>query len=554
MDYTPLLAIRELAFKHGIKNVVHSPGSRSAPLILTFASDKRFKIETCIDERSAAFTAIGIAQKIKSPVILICTSGTATLNFSPAICEAFYNCVPLLILTADRPKYLIDKRDGQTINQIDIYKNFSKGFFNFPIIKNNSTKAFLNIFSNALELSLSKPFGPVHLNFPFEEPFYPNSETDLKLKKNIILPNIKINNVSDDFDFVIEEIKKSKNTLLLAGQHEYDKELFNILNNLTLKNNLFILSDITSNLNGMSNLINYTDLILMNNKLKFEKIDLLISFGKSVLSKNLKNYLRKNKPLKHFHFEETLNTYDTFNSITKKVNLNPKIFFKSMFASEIKIKSDNNWIKQNKLISEKLKNYNFSNSSEINFSKIITESLPKNCNLHLSSSMPIRWVNFIGINKRDIEVFSNRGVSGIDGVLSCAIGSAKVSKKTEVLVVGDLAFQYDRNAFLQNNLPSNLRVIIFNNSGGGIFEIIPGPSNIKKYLKYFTSPIKTNAESIAKDFNISYFKVTNENELNKILKTFYKESDKMKILEIFTSRNKLRNDFINFKKYITYEK
>lgn len=553
MNYKGLVALKEICFKFRIKNIVHSPGSRSAPLILTFASDKRFKIHTFLDERSAGFAAIGIAQQTKLPTILICTSGTATLNFSPAICEAFYSNIPLIILTADRPKELLNQRDGQTINQKNIYKNFSKGFYELPIEK-DSEKSFLqhqNIIFDAIKIATSKPMGPVHINAPFREPFYPENINELKIKSEIYFKdfeNVKIPFSNDKFEFIFSLIEKSSNTLILAGQNEFDKELINVLNKLSEKFNYKFLTDITSNLHAVKNTIQFSDLFLMNPDLKLNKIDLLLSFGRSVLSKNLKTYLRNNKPNKHFHFEENNIKVDTFKTLTKQINLNPIIFFQELLNRKIISKSNEDWNKLNSISKNRLTNVLKNNFTELSAVETTLKSLPNNSNLHLANSMAVRWANFIGLKNKTTKVFSNRGTSGIDGCISTAFGHAKSSTEINTIIIGDLAFHFDKNAYLTSDLPKNIRIIVLNNSGGGIFNLISGPNNIPALQKYFTTPQKLTAEFTAKQFNFEYFKVKNQNDLDLSLKGFFAKSKNGKIIEIFTSMEKTKTIFLKLKK------
>jgi 2-succinyl-5-enolpyruvyl-6-hydroxy-3-cyclohexene-1-carboxylate synthase len=283
----------------------------------------------------------------------------------------------------------------------------------------------------------------------------------------------------------------------------------------------------------------------------------LITFGKSVISKNLKLFIRKYKPSKHWHIQLSGYTADTFKSLTSIFPVSPEYFFNSLNEkldqSSKKSAYYSLWKKEEEKAKEKL-NVFFQQEKRFNeFSSLkkILNSLPDNSILHLSNSMPVRYANYLGISKsKNIEVYCNRGTSGIDGVISTAFGAAISTDKIVTVITGDMAFFYDRNALWNNYTPDNLRIIILNNHGGGIFRIIDGPNKQAELDEYFETKQTLIAENTAKDYNLNYFLCKSEKDLEKNLGSFFIPSEKSGILEIETDSKTNAEIFHTFKKLI----
>jgi len=557
-----------------VEKAVVCPGSRCAPLLIGFGKHPDIETISVTDERSAGFVGLGLAQQSGKPVVLVCTSGTAALNFAPAVTEAYYQQVPLIILTADRPPEWIDQWDGQTIRQNNLFGNHIKGSFVYD--KENTDVAEI-----ALNLALDGAKGPVHLNIPIREPFYPESLKDVVFTTEIrraqrinnksvseenIFPTKHIKNkkqkieesVWGEFESILESSEK---VMVLGGQLEPNQELITLLNQL----NVTVVGDVISNLHGANDVIYSGDLLYKNylatkstrlrsttdGQAKFEKDknnlapEILITIGRSVISKNLKLYLRKHKPKHHWHIGEGM-VGDPFQSLTKIVTVEPILFFKKWVerfttkAQSSRRNSDyKNLLKNGEI--EVDKNFNSKlGESEFNyFSAVqkVIQQLPENSVLHLGNSMPVRIVNFIGVKEPSIDVWCNRGTSGIDGVLSTAIGHAIAEpKRKHTLIIGDLSFFYDRNGlWLNHEFPQNLRIVILNDSGGGIFNMIPGPSSLGELTELFTTPHQRTALT-AKEFGLDYQIATSMEEI-----TEWKSG----ILEIFTDMKTNTETFKN---------
>jgi 2-succinyl-5-enolpyruvyl-6-hydroxy-3-cyclohexene-1-carboxylate synthase len=503
-----------LCAEYDVEKAVVSPGSRCAPLLIGFGKHPDIETISVTDERSAGFIGLGLAQQSEKPVVLVCTSGTATQNFAPAVTEAFYQQVPLIVLTADRPPEWIDQWDGQTIRQKNLYIDHIKGSF---VYDEDST----DVAKKALELALEGAPGPVHLNIPIREPFYPESlddnvsttETRRAQRKD------KINKIANAVWIEFESILNSSDkVLVLGGQLEPNSQLVELLKQLDVA----VTGDVISNLHGVDGVIKSSDLIFKTDDESLMP-DFLVTLGRSMISKNLKLCLRKHKPKVHWHIGLGM-VGNPFQSLTKTVAISPEVFFmkwiekkrKNRLATKgtetIKKLNDksayfSSLLDQQKMVNEKLGS--LLEESDFNYFsavKKVIQGLPKNSVLHLGNSMPVRIANFIGLNDPTIDVWCNRGTSGIDGVLSTAVGhSLAEPNRKHTLIIGDLSFFYDQNGlWLNHEFPNNLQIVILNDSGGGIFNMIPGPSSQGDLTELFTTQHQRTAKLTAKEFNINY--------------------------------------------------
>jgi len=541
-------SIIEILSAKGIHNIIISPGSRNAPLTIGFAQNSNFTCYSIADERCAAFFALGIAQQTKQPTAIVCTSGSALLNYYPAVAEAFYSQIPLIVISADRPQSKIDIGDGQTIRQENVFANHS--VFNANLTEDASEENDLKI-NLAIETAIRKK-GPVHINAPFEEPLYETTE-ELSVKSKITNPEPdtypKIIENSDEFVSVWNNAKRK---LVLVGVNEtnaIDKE---IIENLASDPSVVVLTETTSNLHHESFINSIDTLITPFDDFDFKKFnpEVLVTFGGMVVSKRIKGFLRKYKPSHHWHID-TLRAYDTFGALTKHFEMQPNDFFKDLLSKTSFIKS--NYFKNidtvYKTRLERRKEY----LSKIEFSDFkvfekVIESLPKNSLLQISNSSAIRYAQLIDIDD-SIEVFCNRGTSGIDGSTSTAIGAAVGNEKQTVFVTGDISFLYDSNALWNSYIPKNFKIILINNGGGGIFRILPGHEEKPVFNTYFETSHKLTAEHLAKMYGLNYITAQDVDSLANGIQSLYSNNEVPSILEVFTPT--FENDRI-LKQYFKY--
>ena len=554
-----IINIPEILFKKGVRHTVISAGSRSAPLTLSFVRYKEINTKIIIDERSAAFIALGIAQKTKIPTVLICTSGTAVLNYAPAIAEAYYQKIPLIILTADRPAELIDQFENQSIRQKNIYSNYCIKSFELPDNFNSSESSdfLIRTVSLAFETSLYPCKGPVHINIPLREPIYPNIPNEsFSYDKNIKVRDFIIPKIVLDKNDLLDLEKKwnlADKKLILIGQNTTN--LDNAILKLKKNNSNVVISDITSNIHKNQEMF-FSDILFStkNQDLKETiKPDILLTYGGQIVSKSIKNFIKTSNIKEHWHIQDDNFFGDPFSSITKIITSNPEYIFEKLAKIENKNNSNYQeiWRNENNIIEKKIKKF-FNNSDFNDFYAIykILQEIPDKTILHLGNSTPIRYANYISMffANKNITVFSNRGTSGIDGCVSTAVGSALSTNKLVTLIVGDLSFFYDRNALWNNYDLKNLRIIVLNNHGGQIFRMLESSSKLNELDEYFETKNNISIKNTIKDTCLKYFSVDSKDNLNKNLKSFFNKSKKGKIMELELDSIKSISFFNEFKK------
>jgi 2-succinyl-5-enolpyruvyl-6-hydroxy-3-cyclohexene-1-carboxylate synthase len=534
-------SIIEICLAKGIKNIIISPGSRNAPLILGFVNNPEFQCYSVADERCAAFFALGIAQQTQKPVAVVCTSGSALLNYYPAFAEAFYSQIPLIVISADRPQNKIDIGDGQTIRQENVFANHS--LYNANLTEEASEENDLKI-NEAINRAFIKK-GPVHINAPFEEPLYQtvsNLEVDV-----MISPFDKVYNemLVDDIIVYSNIWNTSKKKLILVGEcypNEIDDKITEKLAN---DNSVVVMTETTSNWHNESFLATVDAIITPFTNEDFEDFqpDILITFGGMVVSKRIKAFLRKYRPKYHWHIDP-LRAYDTFGCLTSHIDVNPNDFFSQILPFAIEIESDYHLKTQQIKALRKLKHDEYISKIQFSDFKVFDKalsSLPSGCLLQLSNSSTIRYAQLFDLDPT-IEVFCNRGTSGIDGSTSTAIGAAVANEKQTVLITGDIGFFYDSNALWNKYIPRNFKIILINNGGGGIFRILPGHEETPVFNTFFETSHCLTAENLARMYDFNYSIASDETSLGNSLKAFYAQNDKPSILEIFTPT--LENDKI----------
>jgi 2-succinyl-5-enolpyruvyl-6-hydroxy-3-cyclohexene-1-carboxylate synthase len=531
---TPLAqTVVQLCKAKGIKHIVISPGSRNAPLTIGFTNHSYFKCYSIVDERCAAFFALGIAQQIQEPVTLICTSGSALLNYYPAIAEAFYSDIPLVVLSADRPKHLIDIGDGQTINQKTVFANHVLYSANLKEDEQHTNDVEIN---NALNTAILQS-GPVHVNIPFSEPLYDRIDEFMVFPKSIEATK-KVENIESLSDYR-SLWDNAKRKLVLIGVNMPNTVEQKYLDLLANDESVIVFTETTSNLHHNNFFPSIDKIIapLVEDEFKQLQPEIVLTFGGMVVSKKVKAFLRDYKPKHHWHIDAK-KANDTFFCLSKHFKYSVNYFFKSFFEG-YKLTQSNyqSYWQEFKLTREKHhKAYlNTIPYSDLKVFDNILESIPEYCILQLGNSSTVRYSQLFNLNKT-LKVYCNRGTSGIDGSTSTAIGAASVSKEQTVFITGDLSFFYDSNALWNNYIPSNFRIIVINNGGGGIFRILPGHKNTDNFDTYFETKHKLSAKQLCEMYDFEYLKAKNQEEIQSKMVSFYSTSFQPKLLEIFTPR------------------
>lgn len=561
MRLQPIYDIAELCARKGVTQAILCPGSRCAPLTVAFTRHKSITTRTLSDERSAGFIALGMAQQSQQPVIMVCTSGSAAYNFAPAVAEAFFAQTPLLIFTADRPAEWIAQHDGQTIYQPEIFGKHIKQSYHLPQEYDHPDNqwAINRMVNEAINLSQQEPKGPVHINVPLREPLYPPVNEPIAYSSDVrVIEDISSSSIltSTNIQQFTEELKQFNHILIAGGQHTFDTALITALTEFSSSYNIPVIGDIISNLHTLENSIRHTDVFLAHATADVKKAlqpDLLITFGKSVISKNLKLYLRAFAPKAHWHIQPAGNATDPFQSVTKVIHTTPTIFFNAIrqvkpgkgFESQKQSNFQKLWEVEERRAQRNLSEF-FPQEKfgELELVNEIIKQLPNPSVLHLANSMSVRYANFIGLNnKHHVEVFANRGTSGIDGCTSTAVGHAFVSQVPHILITGDLAFFYDRNAFWHNYQMPALRIVVLNNHGGIIFKMIDGPGSLPEADEYFVTHQKLNARKLCEEFDFDYLFIDNKRKIKNTLKNFFDFDGRTKILELESDIDLNKNIF-----------
>jgi len=565
--------------KYGIKNIVISPGSRNAPLTLNFTEDTYFNCYSIVDERCAAFYALGMAQQQQSPVAVICTSGSALLNYYPAVSEAFYSDIPLVVISADRPVHKIDIGDGQTIRQDHVFERHIGYSANLKLDVSHATATITNqgkgLISNAVSIQrqqeiiqeynvkeLRKAFAmalekmtPVHINVPFEEPLYnmttePYAHEVLSIAKPSATPQEELTEFATIWN-------ATKRKLVLVGVNYPHAVAQKYLEILAKDTSVIVLTETTSNLHHPNFFPSIDSLIAPIEKsehkeelFKALQPDIVLTFGGLIVSKKVKSFLRKYKPKHHWHVDP-IKAYDTFFSLTHHFKTSENTFLEALLSKHQKVKSTyySFWSQRKKDYEQKREVYlkNIAFSDMLAFA-IIAKAIPKNYQLQLANSSTVRYAQLFDIDP-SITVFCNRGTSGIDGCTSTAIGASIHNEAPTVLITGDLSFLYDSNGLWNKYLRPDFRIIVINNDGGGIFRILPGQEDTANFETFFETRHTIEIGDVCKTYGIEHQKVADEDSLKNALKNFYNTSNSVKLLELKTPRlenNKILLSYFDF--------
>ena len=556
MSQIHINTIADLCAKHGIRKAIISPGSRNAPLIIAFNRHPKIECFSISDERSAAFIALGMAQGSQQTVAIICTSGSAALNYAPAVAEAYFQEVPLLVITADRPPEWIDQWDGQTIRQKGIYGQHIKASYHLPVVsqEEDSWQAYRKVNEACIQASTGLK-GPVHINIPFREPFYPAADEKWAVDQSAAF----IEHISSAFSLGKEELIRLRSEFasyekvaFLLGQQDYPQAFLDNLDDVSQKLQIPVYADIISNGHSLKNAIRFTDSIGIQLQQQVGTAyvpDLVISFGRSIISKQLKLFLRKNK-VAQWHIDSYKNSIaDPFSSLQKLIQTEPSNFLEEIQTTKPKANSFlDSWTTAEKEVKELSHNFLKAQAEFNEFSALyaLMQHIPDGSQLHLANSLSVRYINFIGSEKAD-KVWCNRGTSGIDGSNSTAMGHAVIHKDQQhILITGDVAFFYDRNAFWHKYPYDNLKVVLINNHGGSIFKMIKGPKEQQELEDFFVTEQRSNASHLCAEFGIEYTQVNEQKDLTPAIQAWLSDTG-CSLLEIQTNSEVNQRIFESFK-------
>lgn len=543
----------------GVKHVVTSPGSRNAPAIVVLNRFTGMQLHSIADERSAGFYALGIAQQLQEPVAVLCTSGSAALNYAPAIAEAYYQKIPLIVITADRPEMSIDQGDGQTIRQRNVFAGYIRKSFHLPseIIHPEQKRYFVRLVAEAADRAIFPAKGPVHINLPLAEPLYDIEWTEeaLPLPPRVLPVTSSLG--KSELEELAELWNKATSKIIIAGQMTPNAEMVELMQRFSVDPSVVIISETTSNLPGIDSIacIDRTIEGIKEEEFYILRPQILLSVGGAVVSKKIKALLRNIRPANHWHVSDDPDEFhmDTYGALTLTLPVETKTFLRQLLDVVVFNESGYHELWSAKSKKRQLLHKNYlaqAPYSDLLVFKHIFEELPADFQLHLGNSTPVRYAQLFDEASR-FTTWSNRGTSGIDGSVSTAAGAAAVSNVPVVLVTGDIGFFYDSNALWNSRLSGNLRIILINNGGGNIFRVIPGPDRYEELEQFIETRHHYTAEGIAKTFGLNYSTANSADELKPALShLFGKQQQKAAILEIFTPNKQSAEVLKNYFKYI----
>jgi 2-succinyl-5-enolpyruvyl-6-hydroxy-3-cyclohexene-1-carboxylate synthase len=527
--------LAEVCFRKGLRHVVISPGSRSAPLVVAFAAYPEIKKYTIADERVAGYFALGIAQQLQQPVATICTSGTALLNLAPAICEAYYQGVALIAITADRPEGAHNKGDNQTINQTNIYNNYIRASYTLPELEREDiNEQLISILASWIDTCRTNGNAPIHINVPLSEPLYEMEEAGISVGG--LDTNVKPS-VKDERDFCSFP-SSGKKVLIVAGMLPANETLCSSLQALAHHSNVVVVTEATSNLVFEKAITNIDAVLSVTDEaaLASLKPDLLITLGKQLVSRRIRQWLKKAGVPKHLHISGHADEWNSMGAASfELVQTAAQDFFApacNSTAGEADYRSAWEGLHK-KAISKSEQYFGQAPFSDARIYHTLLKALPESCHLQYGNSTPVRYANFFP-HRQQWVVNSNRGTSGIDGCVSTAVGAATTTGGLTVCIVGDVSFLYDSNALWNRQLPPNLRIVVINNSGGNIFRLIDGPNHVEGFENYFETRHQLSAKHLAAMYQLPYYFCTAEEELTGILPAFLAPGNSACLLEVKT--------------------
>lgn len=535
--------------KHGVRDAVVSPGSRNAPLMMALNASGAIRTTVVIDERSAAFIALGKASVTGDPVVLVCTSGTALLNYAPAVAEAYYRKIPLIVVSADRPMEWIDQDDSQTLRQYEALANYVKGNYNIPADCSSPTiQWYVNrMVNDAMISAMSGRQAPVHINIQLDAPLggiSPSNSTRWMCRTiTTTSPDAALSKT--DAEALAAIVAGSSRVLVIAGFHSPDMRLREALRRFSASGNVVVMTETISNVMS-TDFINDIDSVISTigpKELDSLCPDVVITFGGAIVSRFIKQYLRKVSPREHWHVGLSDTTIDCFQSLTRRIEMDATPFFEDLTTAIGKIEVSGNrstyhddWMDKARAAKEIHENYLVSAPwSDLRAVHALMQAIPEGAALQLSNGTSVRYAQLFPA-LQCLRSDSNRGVSGIDGSTSTAIGAASAfPERMTLLLTGDMSAQYDVGALAAPCIPATFRMAVLCNGGGGIFRFIDATRSMPILDRFLVAERPFPLRELAEAYGFEYMEVSSETALMDALPRFFSPSPRPIILAIHTS-------------------
>lgn len=520
--------VAEALMAYGVKHVVVSPGSRNAPLIMAVVR-RDMQVHPVIDERSAAFVALGMATALAEPVALICTSGTALLNYAPAVAEAFYRHVPLIVVSADRPEAWIDQNDSQTIRQPGALANIVRSMATVRGEMSDADERWManRKLNDILTAALTAPRGPVHINVPLSMPLTnvtASAPEPLFRKIGVLAPDGRL---ATDEARRLAALCSGRRVLVVAAQSAPDSRINGAMAAMAALPGVAVIAEPLSNVR-VRGVMGECD-ALLSAPLSDEEVerlnpDILIAFGGAPVSAALKQFVRRLHPAEGWYVGRTDAAIDTYRSLTMRVEIEPPLFFPRFSASMRYLGSKAAKVEGGESYADLWRRFAAMRLQPLG--KLADRLTAEGCwcaplavreiidgmrgraagiNLQLGNGMSVRYAQAFGAEAFH-RVDGNRGVSGIDGSVSTAVGASAVSSLPTLLIVGDMSMQYDLGALASTLIGGRLSMVVLNNGGGGIFHFVKTTRSLPERDDYFTGNVRLPLREIAGAYGFRYMR------------------------------------------------
>lgn len=549
--------------RHGVQEAVLSPGSRNAPLIVAMERHPDISTRVVIDERSAAFIALGISiATAGAPAAIVCTSGTAPLNYGPALAEAFYRHIPLIAVTADRPAEWIDQDDSQTIVQPGIFGNFTKGTFDIPAESDEPDRMWMinRTLNDAMNLATSGCPGPVHINIRLTEPLGTTEETDaldpwgdetrIIQRAEPSVPYVPEGCIED----IAERLAPPAKVLILAGSME-PGNLCTVLRELSRRPNIVVMHEAQSNLHGYGDFITNIDATLRQAGavgMENYRPDIVLTIGGSVVSRQVKTWMRRSEGTEHWSIGAAGNAVDTFRRLTRQIPYHPWPVLK-LLAECVRKRNNSEttafktfWLEKSaEALAYTARYADEAPWSDFRAMRQVWSMMPRGWNVQLSNGTAVRYAQLFDYS-RAARIDCNRGVSGIDGCTSTAIGMAAASAAPTLLITGDMSMQYDIGALGTTFIPDTFKIIVLNNGGGGIFRFISQTKRLDELERCFVCETRLPLKKLAAAYGFKYLEAADPTQLQTAMTKLISCRSQPVILEITTDGDTSAQVMTNF--------
>lgn len=551
---SPQLSLAHIMAFHGVKRAIVSPGSRDASVIEALEVSGSFRIMRVVDERAAGFVALGMASVTGEPVVLVCTSGTALLNYAPAVAEAYYREIPLIVVSADRPAEWIDQNDSQTLRQPGALANFVKAFYTIGVgMSEDASWAANRILNDAMLTALADVRGPVHINVHLpdcaaEEIDFNESAEGVRLIE--MLPSRR-DITYNDAGRLARTVADTMKVMVVCSCRTPDNALNKALNSLATLDNVVVVAERVANIQGRHVVYSPETVIASIASSLHEDMapELLITIGGAPISGRLKTFLRKHQPKQHWNIGYTRAVTDCYKSLTLRIEADPAMVISRVAAIASKTSARSDYFMRWNIAATRAESLTQAYASRAPWSDFkamdyIATHIPARWNVQLSNGTAVRYFEFLA-KGRYHRVDCNRGVSGIDGSTSTAVGASLVYNDISLLITGDMSAAYDIGGLALMAGVQRLKMVVLCNGGGNIFRIIRATRSLSVREPYLASMRNMPLAELAGAYGLGYYEANDESQLKNKWSDFVKD-ERPSILAVMTDPDTSARAFADY--------